>query len=974
MTDSVVVEGYCRLRDGKKWKTRWLVLRKPSPVADCLVLLVFKDKSDKVQGNKERASVTLEEICGLEAGQWYEGVAFTLTVLCLNQAALLGFDSREALQAWAIRLRYSLGEVHSFSVGVLPGTKLESGPATLHLCNNLLALSRDIPPAIIAHWNLPDLRRYGPVPNGFVFEGGTRCGYWAGVFLLASAESEQISFLFDCVVRGISPSRGPFGLRPVLPELSSSQASSEEKLNHEAEELEKRLSMLSHGSSTGASSTYCPSVGGDDRSISGSSDASDTKPLRQQPRQPDWSSGPNPRPSRPQTSARLKRRRRSCEKLPANQGVVSRPASKTPRQLQEIGRQSSSDSGIATGSHSSYSGSFSSYTGSLDITSGEDFGSVFSLPPHLAQELSPCTCTADRGREYQVQLQHRHRRTLFMTPPRSLLQEISGDANNNEPSSSAKDTLAPSDLPTETERGSKISADGLSDASERQSISEHSQGLPDEGRKPKRRPLVTLVTLAALSRLLPKPRGYCMDYLAVRWQQLVRAGFSGVSSAPWLAVKANGVITCGLKAMALCVRWQNNRRTHGPSVEQISIAAASLLRRCCGTEQRIPVNPLEYTSFHFRNGCFRSNTNFISLSPTGDTLYHSSSLVTPVKKTLQKSSPGSGSIRSTEPPGVKTGEESAPFKRGEKLAGLLSDLLSFPSADRRPEAKAHRLNLYESMSPALGHGPSSTPAVPPQDHQDKRPVIYENCTKCRRAHCHPPPRAMPAKRYGSGDISTFQAFPNGPHLTESQERDCAADEEPLHQSLRNIDGRSQHEEMNGWTVNCEDEKRHSKGERCRADPAYATMESCLTERNVEIAGSGAGCLCTFKAEEKSKYELMGSYGQRRFLHEAEGPVFACPPEAPLSDRSRNEGATYVNIPVSPTSKKQVNYMELELQEPGPGARGTGAHLPAQRKSSTRYAHIDITATETAHKVGTQHALGRQEGLQTLELRRKGTPR
>lgn len=67
--------------------------------------------------------------------------------------------------------------VHRFSVGILPGTKLESGPATLHLCNNLLAVARDIPPVIIAYWNLSDLRRYGPVPNGFVFEGGTRCGY-----------------------------------------------------------------------------------------------------------------------------------------------------------------------------------------------------------------------------------------------------------------------------------------------------------------------------------------------------------------------------------------------------------------------------------------------------------------------------------------------------------------------------------------------------------------------------------------------------------------------------------------------------------------------------------------------------------------------------------------------------------------------------------------------------------------------------
>lgn len=88
-------------------------------LSDCLVLLVFKDKSDKAQGSKERASVTLEEICGLERGQWYEGVAFTLAILCLNQAALLGFDSKEALQAWDARLRYSLGEGEAISSTLL---------------------------------------------------------------------------------------------------------------------------------------------------------------------------------------------------------------------------------------------------------------------------------------------------------------------------------------------------------------------------------------------------------------------------------------------------------------------------------------------------------------------------------------------------------------------------------------------------------------------------------------------------------------------------------------------------------------------------------------------------------------------------------------------------------------------------------------------------------------------------------------
>ena len=85
--------------------------------------------------------------------------------------------------------------VHRFNVGVLPGTKLEGGSATLHICNNLLALARDNPPVIVGHWNLPDLRRYGPVPTGFVFEGGTRCGYCESIHLSAPCFSVSHFFL-----------------------------------------------------------------------------------------------------------------------------------------------------------------------------------------------------------------------------------------------------------------------------------------------------------------------------------------------------------------------------------------------------------------------------------------------------------------------------------------------------------------------------------------------------------------------------------------------------------------------------------------------------------------------------------------------------------------------------------------------------------------------------------------------------------
>ncbi|XP_064201042.1 protein Dok-7 isoform X2 [Anguilla rostrata] len=417
MTDVVVVEGQVKLRDGKKWKSRWVTLRKPSPVADCLVLQAHKDKSDKANGRRERWSVTLEDICGLEPGLSLEGVSYTLSVVCLSQAVVLGFDSKEALLAWDIRICYCLGEVHRFNVGVLPGTKLDSGPATLHLCNNLLAITRDVPPAVIGQWNLPDLRRYGAVPNGFVFEGGTRCGYWTGVFFLSCAEGKQISFLFDCIVRGISPTRAPLALRPVLPDPSASPAYLEERLDREAQELEKRLSLLSPDSQQ---STTASSMGGDDRSISSSSDTSDS--------QSDTSIGSrlavwaepvmSPAPVEPPVAPADTDRAPSAERTCAVVGGVARPPPRPPcsRRLHEIGRQSSSDSGIATGSHSSYSGSFSSYAGSLDIGRGDEFGSLPALPPNLLPELDLCTCPRDPNSEYQVPCSLR---TLY-DRPRSL--------------------------------------------------------------------------------------------------------------------------------------------------------------------------------------------------------------------------------------------------------------------------------------------------------------------------------------------------------------------------------------------------------------------------------------------------------------------------------------------------------------------------------------------------------------------------
>ncbi|KAL7841656.1 hypothetical protein SRHO_G00253470 [Serrasalmus rhombeus] len=874
MTDSVVAEGHVKLRDGKKWKSRWVVLRKPSPVADCLVLLVSKER-----GVKERSSVVLEHICGLEAGLSGEGVAFTLTILCLNQTVQLGFDCKEALLAWDLRLRYYLGEVHSFNVAVLPGTKLESGPATLHLCNNLLVIARDVPPVIIGQWNLLDLRRYGPVTNGFVFEGGTRCGYWAGVFFLSCAEGEQISFLFDCIVRGISPSRGPFGLKPLLPEPSASAASVEEKLNQEAEELEKRLSLLSH--STVSSSSFNSSVAGDDRSISSSSDTSDTS-------HSDSSIGSRltlwaePVPSASTESSFQAASRAASQgedKLSVNVAGAPRVPSKPTcsRWLQEIGRQGSSDSGIATGSHSSYSGSFSSYTGSLDIgSSREEYGSLLSLPPLSNPEKHPCTCPTSHTHEYQVPSSLRY---LYDTP-RSILE------------------------PTGTSVGLESKEQCGLAAKEPEGFASREQ--TDETAKEQ-----TEASAASLS-IPESPRDFAPSLThsqKAEGTQKVMQGSQGASStetqseclicSPHQAASRALFTTCAICGGFKKAPFPQTRASLEPDVPDTSEGekSANLNADAMDTVTNQEQNPETESSAVPTVTSYSTEKLSFGNSNSNDRLQEGcpESYIVSWSDLTGHCCPGKADMVSVKP------------------YPMLSIPLGYywpPGSDNLRTVKTSMYEPMLSLSPAAQ--PSCRPHHATPTHDTSHSPIYENCLQCRKGqHGCMVPKATPPEFIGS----LIQPDPTI---------------------------------SNGETAE-EDKKQRSHVEKGKMDPAYEIMEARAADRSSE-------------SDEKSRYELMGSCGQQRSPHEAEGVFVFTPEGSGVTDRPKGDTVTYVNIPVSPTSKKQLHYMELELQEHGTAIRG---------KASTKYAQIDITATETAHRVGTQHALGREEGLQRLEQWKKG---
>lgn len=173
-------------------------------------------------------------------------------------------------------------------------------------------------------------------------------------------------------------------------------------------------------------SRFGSSMTGDDRSISGSSDTSDTD-CSISGRPAPWtdlvlpSSAETPHPQASQVEEKL------------STGLQVPTDAVRSRKLKETGRQNSSDSGIATGSHSSYTGSFSSYSGSLDAAGpGEEYGTPFNLPPPAVPEEHLCTC----NHEYQIPSSLRY----LYDSPRSLQEITRAPEDNRDSSRSQNDT------------------------------------------------------------------------------------------------------------------------------------------------------------------------------------------------------------------------------------------------------------------------------------------------------------------------------------------------------------------------------------------------------------------------------------------------------------------------------------------------------------------------------------------------------
>ncbi|XP_047522041.1 uncharacterized protein LOC125060955 [Pieris napi] len=203
--DNTIIEGTVKFRDGKKWKSRWCVMRKLSPVADCVHLLLYRDARALWGGAASKAALSLQRYVGCETGFTLDKHSHTLALLCADFTAVLAFETRERLMQWQVKLAAHLGDPRNYLVLLGSG---KPGPARLHLHRRSCALSVGVPPRLLGVWNIAHLRRYGVVDGRFCFEGGSHCGKGEGLHVLISDHSADILRDFDLASRGqLSPKR-----------------------------------------------------------------------------------------------------------------------------------------------------------------------------------------------------------------------------------------------------------------------------------------------------------------------------------------------------------------------------------------------------------------------------------------------------------------------------------------------------------------------------------------------------------------------------------------------------------------------------------------------------------------------------------------------------------------------------------------------------------------------------------------------
>ncbi|XP_076280296.1 uncharacterized protein LOC143209024 isoform X1 [Lasioglossum baleicum] len=217
--NNCIIEGNVKFRDGKKWKSRWCVMRKLSPVADCLHLQLYGDSKDRYKQGQTKASLSLQHFLGVESGFTLDKESNTIAIICQDVTVVLAFDTRERLIQWQVKISNNLGEDQQYLIliSTVPSkAKMTNGPAHLHIQDRRFCITVGIPPRLVGIWEIGHLRRYGVVEGRFCFEGGSRCGRGEGLHVLITDQGEDIVKMLQLAAEGKLTKKRPLSREQIL--------------------------------------------------------------------------------------------------------------------------------------------------------------------------------------------------------------------------------------------------------------------------------------------------------------------------------------------------------------------------------------------------------------------------------------------------------------------------------------------------------------------------------------------------------------------------------------------------------------------------------------------------------------------------------------------------------------------------------------------------------------------------------------
>lgn len=92
-----------------QWKRRWCVVRRLSPVANSLIMQLYKKSLNKGKGSQSKASLNLEHLLGFESCFLLQKESQTLAIVCRNLVSVFAFENREMLLEWQAQIAEILG-------------------------------------------------------------------------------------------------------------------------------------------------------------------------------------------------------------------------------------------------------------------------------------------------------------------------------------------------------------------------------------------------------------------------------------------------------------------------------------------------------------------------------------------------------------------------------------------------------------------------------------------------------------------------------------------------------------------------------------------------------------------------------------------------------------------------------------------------------------------------------------------------